>query len=447
MAHEELRNSLKTDYKLHWYLIDKVLGQGGFGITYLAHDPNLDQYVAIKEYLPMELAIRDGDNSVYPASSANGERYRWGLERFISEARTLAKFKHPAIVRVLSVFEENNTAYMVMEYEHGESLQYVLDDRKTLDEDELMPILAPLLDGLELIHSAGFIHRDIKPANIYIREDSTPVLLDFGSARQALGEQTKTLTSIVSPGYAPFEQYYSKSDRQGPWTDIYSPAATMYRAISGVMPMDAIDRSEAILKAERDVFVSAGEIGSGRYSLEFMRALDHALNFSEKKRPQSIAQWRTELGLENGSSAPASRPAGAAVRGATTFEAAATATPGEVEKRLAEEMQPDMQDVDVAEGADVPRPKSEHRRWWLGAAVVVVLMIGTIIWSLSSSNRGSFFEDLRDSVSALVSGSHGDRAANLVSRGDRAGGGIGFRAYRGQCGGLLSTGRGDRARP
>jgi serine/threonine protein kinase len=275
MAQPELRNSLKTNHQLHWYRIDSVLGQGGFGITYLAYDPNLDQHVAIKEYLPMDLAVRDGDNSVYPASSANGERYQWGLDRFVSEARTLAKFKHPAIVRVLSVFEENNTAYMVMEYERGKSLQQILDTRKTLDEDELIPILGPLLDGLEQMHSTGFIHRDIKPANIYVREDGSPVLLDFGSARQALGEQTKSLTSIVSPGYAPFEQYYSKSDRQGPWTDIYSLAATMYRAISGVMPMDAIDRSEAILKAERDVFVSAGEIGEGRYSVGFMRALDH----------------------------------------------------------------------------------------------------------------------------------------------------------------------------
>ena len=302
MPSQELRNSLKNNHRLHWYLIDKVLGQGGFGITYLAHDPNLDQFVAVKEYLPMELAVRDSDNSVYPASEANGERYRWGLERFISEARTLAKFKHPAIVRVLSVFEENNTAYMVMEYERGQSLQQVIDQRKTFSEQELMQIVGPLLDGLELIHSNGFIHRDIKPANIYIRRDGSPVLLDFGSARQALGEQTKSLTSIVSPGYAPFEQYYSKSDKQGPWTDIYSLAATMYRAITGLMPMDAIDRSEAILKAEKDAFVSAEVLGAGKYSAQFLRAIDNGLQFSEKKRPQTVEEWRQQLGLDrNGS--------------------------------------------------------------------------------------------------------------------------------------------------
>ena len=298
MSSPELRNSLKSNHRLHWYLVDKVLGQGGFGITYLAHDPNLDQFVAVKEYLPMELAVRDGDNSVYPASEANGERYKWGLERFISEARTLAKFKHPAIVRVLSVFEENNTAYMVMEYERGESFQQVIDQRKDFSEQELLRILGPLLDGLELIHENGFIHRDIKPANIYIRRDGSPVLLDFGSARQALGEQTKSLTSIVSPGYAPFEQYYSKSDRQGPWTDIYSLAATMYRAVTGLMPMDAIDRSEAILKAEKDAFISAQTLGAGKYSTQFLRAIDAGLQFSEKKRPQTVDEWRQQLGIE-----------------------------------------------------------------------------------------------------------------------------------------------------
>ena len=298
MPSQELRNSLKSNHRLHWYLVDKVLGQGGFGITYLAHDPNLDQYVAVKEYLPMELAVRDGDNSVYPASEANGERYQWGLERFISEARTLAKFKHPAIVRVLSVFEENNTAYMVMEYERGESFQQVIDQRKDFTEQELLRIIGPLLDGLELIHNNGFIHRDIKPANIYIRRDGSPVLLDFGSARQALGEQTKSLTSIVSPGYAPFEQYYSKSDRQGPWTDIYSLAATMYRAVTGLMPMDAIDRSEAILKAEKDAFISAETLGAGKFSAQFLRAIDAGLQFSEKKRPQTVDEWRQQLGIE-----------------------------------------------------------------------------------------------------------------------------------------------------
>ncbi|MCC7412690.1 MAG: protein kinase [Gammaproteobacteria bacterium] len=291
------RNSLKPDYRLHWYVIERVIGQGGFGITYLATDTNLDRRVAIKEYLPMELAVREGDDSVYPATEKFGDRFQWGLDRFIAEARTLARFRHPGIVRVLSVFEANKTAYMVMEYERGESLQEMLTRRHTLEEGELMNMLMPLLGGLSAIHEAGFIHRDIKPANILIRNDGSPVLIDFGSARQALGQQTRALTSVVSPGYAPYEQYYSKSDKQGPWTDIYGLGATLYRAVSGRAPLDAIDRSEAILKAERDVIVGAEEVGSGRYSARFLKAIDHALQFRECDRPQSVAEWVAEFGV------------------------------------------------------------------------------------------------------------------------------------------------------
>jgi serine/threonine protein kinase len=292
------RNSLRPGHALHWYRIRHVLGQGGFGITYLAHDTNLDEDVAIKEYLPIELAVREGDLSVHPISEDKSGNFKWGLDRFINEARTLSKFKHPNIVRVRSVFEENNTAYMVMEYEHGESLQDILTRRKTLEEAELLKILIPVLGGLEMVHQAGFIHRDIKPANIFIRRDGSPVLLDFGSARQSLGQMTKTLTSLVSPGYAPFEQYYSKSDEQGPWTDIYGLGATLYRAIAGRTPQDAVDRSKSILDGSKDLFVPAVEIGKGRYSERFLRAIDHALRFKQKERPQTIAEWKKEFGIE-----------------------------------------------------------------------------------------------------------------------------------------------------
>jgi len=291
------RNSLKPGHKILWYEIKEILGQGGFGITYLAYDPNLEKYVAVKEYLPIELAVRERDHSVHPVSEERGEQYKWGLNRFIKEARTLAKFEHPNIVRVLSVTEENNTAYMVMAYEHGHTLQQKLEGKKTLEEAELLKILIPLLGGLEQIHKAGFIHRDIKPDNIFIRNDGSPVLLDFGSARQALGEQTKTLTSLVTPGYAPFEQYYSKSDQQGPWTDIYGLGATLYRAIAGVPPMDAVDRSNAILKSTSDKLILVTEIGKGKYSERFLKAIDHALQFKEEDRPQTIKAWKNEFSL------------------------------------------------------------------------------------------------------------------------------------------------------
>ena len=291
------RNSLKPGYKLHWYRIIQILGQGGFGITYQARDLNLDREVAIKEYLPVEMAVREGDYSVHPLSEAHGQQYSWGLDRFIVEARTLAKFDHPNIVRVYSVFEENNTGYMVMRYERGQSLQEKIDLENTLSEAEVLQLIKPVLSGLEIIHRAGFIHRDIKPDNIYLREDGSPVLIDFGSARQALGERTKTLTSLITPGYAPIEQYYSKSDEQGAWTDIYSLGATVYRAITGVAPKDALERSRTMLELQRDTFIYSSEICGGRFSDVFLKAIDHALQFRLRDRPQTITDWRHEFGF------------------------------------------------------------------------------------------------------------------------------------------------------
>jgi hypothetical protein len=309
-------DALPAHYRLHWYVIERVLGQGGFGITYLARDTNLDQPVAIKEYLPVEIATRRPDATVSSRTEDQNERYRWGLERFIREARTLARFDHANIVRVHSVFEHNDTAYMVMRFEEGETLEALLARRRTLPENELVRILLPILDGLALVHDAGFIHRDIKPDNILIRADGTPVLLDFGSARHALG-RARTVTILVAPGYAPFEQYYSSGESQGPWTDIYGLGATCYRAISGAAPIDAIARSKGILGSTREMLVPARNVGSGRYSERLLAAIDHALAFAEHDRPQSIAQWRKEI-TEGAHAAPsaagtASPPSAAAL--------------------------------------------------------------------------------------------------------------------------------------
>ena len=297
-------DALPSQYRLHWYVLERVLGQGGFGITYLARDTNLDQAVAIKEYLPVDVATRRADSTVRPRSDDQAERYRWGLERFIREARTLARFDHPNIVRVLSVFEQNSTAYMVMRFEEGENFGALLERRHTVSEDELMRVLLPVLDGLKLVHDAGFIHRDIKPDNIHIRADGSPVLLDFGSARLSHGH-AHTVTILVAPGYAPFEQYYSSGEDQGPWTDIYSLGATCYRALSGAAPMDAIARSKGILGSTRELLVPAAAVGAGRYSERLLKAIDHALAFAEKDRPATIDEWRKELG---GAKPPARQP-------------------------------------------------------------------------------------------------------------------------------------------
>ena len=295
MGEKTHRNALTAGYKLHWYIIRSVLGQGGFGITYLAFDSNLQREVAIKEYLPSELVVRDRNSLVQPVSESHVESYSAGLERFIQEAQTLARFKHPNIVPVLAVFEENNTGYMVMNYEHGHSLQQTLSGRNTLAENEVIRILFPILDGLEEVHKAGFIHRDLKPANIFLREDGSPLLLDFGSARYSLGKRTNTLTSMVSPGYAPYEQYHSKGDDQGPWTDIYGMGATLYRAVTGIPPADAISRSKALLDTSSDIYVPAAEICGGNYSKGLLYSIDRALRFKHQDRPQTVSQWRDEF--------------------------------------------------------------------------------------------------------------------------------------------------------
>lgn len=372
MAAESHENSLQVGYLLHWYRIERVLGQGGFGITYLAHDQNLDQAVAIKEYIAAEMAVRRADASVQPLSEDHLEQYRWGLERFISEARTLARFDHPNIVRVHSVFEENNTAYMVMRYEQGDSLQALLEARKTMPEAILKEILFPVLDGLEQVHAAGFIHRDIKPANIYIRTDGSPVLIDFGSARQALGEITRTLTTIVSPGYAPFEQYYTDSEPQGPWTDIYALAATAYRAVTGVAPLSAVDRSKTLLRGAGDFITPAIETGAGRYSEPFLRAIDHGLAFHEQDRPQSIDAWRRELRNEVTVPAVVTPPAQVPDSEAETRLAGADET-----VRLDRPLPGAVADTVVdSTGPAAPRPaKSRKRRWFIGLGLLLLVFV------------------------------------------------------------------------
>ena len=283
--------TLPVDYKLNCYTIKGILGQGGFGITYLAYDNNLERDVAIKEFMPRDIASRHTDLTIRPVDAETTESLKTGLDRFIKEARTLSKFDHPNIVRVHTVFEQNNTAYMVMSYEQGRSFVEVLNAGQP-SEDELMDIILPLMDGLEVMHKQGFIHRDIKPANIFIRNDKTALLLDFGSARQAMGEETKTLTKFVTPGYAPFEQYYGKSDMQGPWTDIYSLGATLFKVITGEPPIDSTFRNRS---SGEKAILEIWEIldkHSGKYSTFFLRAIEHSLRSNYKDRPQTIDEWR-----------------------------------------------------------------------------------------------------------------------------------------------------------
>lgn len=300
MSTQEHLSALPVGYRLHEYEIAAVLGVGGFGITYLATDTQLGMRVAIKEYLPNTLAVRADNSTVLPKSKTDEEGYRWGLDRFMKEAQTLARFRHPNIVRVLRFFEANGTGYTVMEYEEGESLaEYLRTHPLALREPEILTLLLPLLDGLKQVHAAGFLHRDIKPANIYLRSDGTPVLIDFGSARQAMGSHTQSLTSVFTPGYAPFEQYFADG-RQGPWTDIYALGAVLYRLAAGESPPDAAKR------IKDDTLTPASIRGKGRYSAGFLHAIDQALMMNEEARPQTIDAW---LSLLVSTRAPAPKPA------------------------------------------------------------------------------------------------------------------------------------------
>jgi serine/threonine protein kinase len=289
------KNSLQEGYLLHWYEIKKVIGRGGFGITYLAHDNNLDRYIAIKEFMPEDFAFRESDSTVHPKTGEQKSLYTWGLESFVKEARTLAKFNHPNIIRVLSVFEENNTAYMVMEYAQGEDLSTVYKKSPKFTEEQFLDTFIPIMDGLALVHNAGFIHRDIKPANIYICDNNAPLLLDFGSARQSIGGKTKTLTSLVTIGYAPYEQYNDGSGKQGPWTDIYSLGACLYVGITGNKPVDALARGGSFLETGKDLYQPLSIIAKGDYSENFLLAIDNALMFKIDDRPQNILEWADML--------------------------------------------------------------------------------------------------------------------------------------------------------
>lgn len=227
------------------YIIGRVLGQGGFGITYTARDHQTGQLLAVKEFFPDSMAIRTGQTSVVPFSGERGENFSYGMESFLHEAETMAQFiGNDNIVRVYSYFEENGTAYFVMEYVDGMNVQdYLKSKGGRISFDEALEILLPIMDALSVVHEKGIIHRDVAPDNIYISKDGTVKLLDFGAARYSLGNVSRSLDVILKHGFAPKEQY-KRRGRQGPYTDVYSLGATLYYAITGVRPDDAIERSD-----------------------------------------------------------------------------------------------------------------------------------------------------------------------------------------------------------
>jgi serine/threonine protein kinase len=293
-------HTLPEGTRLGEFEITGLIGEGGFGIVYLAWDPSLERRVAVKEYMPSSLASRANHSvTVAPRSERHVETFRAGLKSFVNEARLLAKFDHPALVKVYRFWEANGTAYMVMPYYQGPTLKKALADmRQPPSEQALRHWLGPLLDALEVMHTAQCYHRDIAPDNILLT-DTGPLLLDFGAARRVVSDMTHALTVVLKPGYAPIEQYGdAPTMSQGAWTDLYALACVMHYAIGGRTPPSSIER----LMGDR--LKPASEIGAGRYSAGFLRAIDAALRVQPSERPQSVAEFRALLDAGSGIDVP-----------------------------------------------------------------------------------------------------------------------------------------------
>ncbi len=289
------QHALQSETILDRYKIIRILGEGNFGITYLAEDMQLGLEVVIKEYFPNEFAIRSGDGTIAAKNKSLGDFVK-GMQRFKEEAKTLAKFSHPSIVKILGYFEENDTAYFVMEYEEGIDLsQYLKQQNRALNQEEILSIMIPILEGLKEVHKYKYLHRDIKPGNILLRTNKSPVLIDFGASKLAIGEASKSITSILTEGYAPLEQYSTDVKQQGPFTDIYATAAVMYKMIKGEVPTSAQTRSYSLLSGGEDPYKLLSSLKLSKYDNSFLKAIDHALNINANKRPQNVQEFQADI--------------------------------------------------------------------------------------------------------------------------------------------------------
>ena len=312
-----VEDALPPGTRIEEFEIERALPSGDFGVTYLAQDRSLGRRVAIKEYLPREWGGRRSDGSVGPRSSSCAGDYRWGLARFLEEARTLARLDHPRIVRVHRVIEAWGTAYMVMEYVEGRNLEEALKAEGPWPEARVRALLEALLPGVALVHAAGLIHRDVKPANVMLRADGTPVLIDFGAARYAAGAHSHSLTSVLTPGYAPFEQYQTGGKqgawKQGAWTDVYALGAVAYRALSGRAPAEAPRRLEAAARRQPDPLVPVSEAAADGVSEVFGWAVTSALAVWPEDRPRYVTAWRAQWDVKVPRFRGAGRPVAAAL--------------------------------------------------------------------------------------------------------------------------------------
>ncbi|RQT99312.1 serine/threonine-protein kinase [Burkholderia cepacia] len=310
---------LPLGHRLGELQLDEVLGIGGFGIVYRAFDRTLRRAVAIKEYMPSMLATRGGDYTVSLRSERFAQAFDAGRGAFLNEARLLAQFDHPGLVKVLHFWESHGTAYMVMPFYEGRTLKQLLDGGMRISETQLRNIVGALLGALDTLHRAQCFHRDVALDNVLIRPNGSAILLDFGAARKRIGDLVDDGAMMIKPGYAPIEQYTDDpAFSQGPWTDLYALGAVMHAMITGELPPAAVVRSiKDTYRPLASRELPAGEV----YSPAFLAAVDHALQLRIPDRPESVAAFAAELGLRDfdrtgsGYGAPAVPPVGDAGRG------------------------------------------------------------------------------------------------------------------------------------
>lgn len=276
------------------YTVERVLGQGGFGTTYLCRDNNLQRKCVLKEFTPHEIVIRGRNGQIKPSSWKNRKELGVSLESFLNEAQKLARFSHPNIVRINRYFTANGTGYFVMDYEHGVALRSLISDAQgPFEEREIEALLLPLCDGLKTLHAQGLIHRDIKPENILVRPDGSPVLIDFGAAIDLSTIHLSEFHVIATPRYAPIEQFDLRFP-QGPWIDIYALSATIYELVCAEAPPQAVDRL-----GEQDPMRAASDIGRGRYGDRLLGLIDQGLAVDFRERPRNMENFISCLQVDN----------------------------------------------------------------------------------------------------------------------------------------------------
>jgi serine/threonine protein kinase len=315
---------LPVGSRLAEFEITRVIGQGGFGVVYEAWDHDLERVVAVKEYLPTSLSTRQQDGTVVPLSERHRETFDLGMRSFINEARLLAQFDHPSLLKVYRFWQERGTTYMVMPFYRGDTLREALVAIPAgVDEAWLIRIMDGVTQALAVMHNANCYHRDIAPDNIILLEGSgRPVVLDFGAARRVITDKTQAITVILKPGYAPIEQYAEMPDMsQGAWTDVYALAAVMHVAVCGRAPPPSVAR----LLSDSYVPLAGNDILRQRYSLRLLEAIDAGLGVRPEQRPQSMAELRAALDLEVGHSiapTPRTQPPSGARSGSSNANAA-----------------------------------------------------------------------------------------------------------------------------